>query len=31
MSVMGRLLDLGARSRGNYSLSAFMVSVKQEV
>lgn len=29
-SVMGRLLGSGARSRGDYSLSAFMFSVKQE-
>lgn len=31
VSVMGRLLDLGARNRGDTSLSAFMFSVKQEV
>ena len=31
VSVMGRLLDLGARNRGDSSLSAFMFSVKPEV
>lgn len=29
VSVLGRLLGLGTRSRGDYSLSAFMFSVKQ--